>query len=65
MMLIRGRIVLNEYKNDNIWLYKSSIIFIDKLLRDNMISRQEYNTTKKKLKEVYKILPISYPCENT
>ncbi|MCT4596851.1 MAG: hypothetical protein N4A50_03075 [Vallitalea sp.] len=56
---------MNEYKNDNIWLYKSSIIFIDKLLRDNMISRQEYNTTKKKLKEVYKILPISYPCENT
>jgi hypothetical protein len=54
---------MNQIGSENIWLYKSSIIFIDKLLKDNMISRQEYNTTQKKLKEIYKILPI--PCPHT
>jgi hypothetical protein len=52
---------MEQIVREKIWLYKSSIIFIDKLLRDNMISKQEYNDTQKKLKEIYGIFSIPYP----
>jgi hypothetical protein len=63
MILLKGGIVLEQGKNDNIWLYKSSIIFVKKLMRNNMINQQEYNTTVKRLAELYNITPTT--CTNT
>lgn len=42
-------------KNNNLWLHKSSVIFVKKLMKNNMINQQEYNTIMKKLYEIYNI----------
>lgn len=46
---------MEQVKEDNLWLYNSSIIFVRKLMRNNMINHQEYNTIMKKLYEIYNI----------
>ena len=46
---------MDKVKEDNLWLYKSSVVFIKRLLRNNMIDNEEYNTIMKKLYELYDV----------
>lgn len=54
MILLKGGNMM-ESKNNNMWLYKSSIVFAKKLMRDNLINQQEYKKTIQKLSEIYNI----------
>ncbi|WDV44627.1 hypothetical protein PV797_14015 [Clostridiaceae bacterium M8S5] len=38
---------------DNLWLYKSSKVFMTKLVKSNMISKNEYSIIIGKLKRIY------------
>ncbi|SKC79827.1 hypothetical protein [Maledivibacter halophilus] len=54
---------MDQVQKDNLWLYKSSLVFIKKLKRNSMINQEEYNTMVKKLYEIYDI--GSAACPNT
>ncbi|MGV8147306.1 MAG: hypothetical protein ACLKAK_12925 [Alkaliphilus sp.] len=44
---------MENMKKENLMMFESSVVFLKKLIRENMINQEEYNAMMKKIKSIY------------